>query len=185
MITLSDKIYAINTIIALALIVAFAYGPWQRLLVDVVRQKLFELRDELFDLARDGKIAFDAEPYILIRTFLNGTIRFADRVSIYRILFLIPSLRRAEAPPIDRVFVEVEDQDLRKKLSDKTKRALRLIEMLVWLRSPLLVALSAVAVVFAPAIAMAIALSQRLRRRVRHVGAIVRRQIEREACFDQ
>jgi hypothetical protein len=54
--------------------------------VDFTRQKLFKLRDDLFDLAVDGKLSFDSNAYGMCRKTLNGVIRYCHRLSIYRII---------------------------------------------------------------------------------------------------
>lgn len=55
---------------------------------DSLRQKLFALRDELFDYAADGNIDFGDPAYRLLRNFLNGTIRFAHKFSLLRLLMM-------------------------------------------------------------------------------------------------
>ena len=44
--------------------------------VDLFRHKMFKLRDELFDDAADGNIDFNSPAYQLLRTTMNGFIRF-------------------------------------------------------------------------------------------------------------
>jgi len=51
--------------------------------VDLFRQRLFALRDELFDLGRTSQIAFHHQAYGLLRTTINGYIRFAHRLSFF------------------------------------------------------------------------------------------------------
>lgn len=62
---------------------------WRTYRIDAVRQHLFALRDEVFDYACDGGIAFDHQAYKLLRTKLNGMIRFAHRVSFGRLLMSV------------------------------------------------------------------------------------------------
>ena len=50
--------------------------------VDVFRQDMFELRDKLFDFAREGGISFDDPAYRGLRSMCNGYIRFGHRISI-------------------------------------------------------------------------------------------------------
>ena len=54
--------------------------------LDVFRQKLFALRDELFDFAADGGIDFSDPAYLELRQDLNGLIRFAHKISMFRLL---------------------------------------------------------------------------------------------------
>jgi len=56
---------------------SIAYADYRR---DVYRQKLFGLRNELFDLAADGELSFETPAYRTLRTTLNGFIRFAHQL---------------------------------------------------------------------------------------------------------
>lgn len=70
---------------------------WRIYRVDATRQRLFELRDELFDYARYGEIAFEHFAYTFLRLRINGMIRFSHRISFARLLmslaFFCPSGR--------------------------------------------------------------------------------------------
>ena len=57
-------------------------GPYRWYRTDLFRQRLFALRDELFDLAADGHLAYDAPAYAQLRTTINGYIRFAERFGV-------------------------------------------------------------------------------------------------------
>ena len=52
------------TWLALAIAVAVYYGPMQTLLESTARNKLFRMRDELFDQAAAGETSFDSEEYL-------------------------------------------------------------------------------------------------------------------------
>jgi hypothetical protein len=54
--------------------------------VDALRQRLFAIRDELFDYAAEGNIDFDNNAYAFSRELLNGMIRFAHRISFSRLV---------------------------------------------------------------------------------------------------
>jgi hypothetical protein len=56
---------------------------------DCTRQKLFEVRDELFDYAADGNISFDDEAYLTARTTINGVIRFAHNASLTQLIMML------------------------------------------------------------------------------------------------
>jgi len=51
------------------------------------RQDLFCLRDELFDFAASGKISFDHRAYGVLRSCMNGYIRYGDRLTIWHGFF--------------------------------------------------------------------------------------------------
>jgi hypothetical protein len=61
---------------------AFWYFLWKPQRVDIFRQKLFVLREDLFDLAASGKVPFDHPAYTELRLLINGLIRFAHRASL-------------------------------------------------------------------------------------------------------
>ncbi len=63
--------------------------------VDVFRQKLFNLRGELFSLAASGKVDFDSPAYGMTRMTLNGFVRFAHRFSVTPALMMSWRMRRA------------------------------------------------------------------------------------------
>ena len=53
-------------------------------MLEFYRMDIFELRDELFDYAAEGNISFDNESYQLMRTLLNGYLRYAENLDISR-----------------------------------------------------------------------------------------------------
>jgi hypothetical protein len=54
---------------------------WRRYRLDVFRQNVFALRDELFDIAADGDIQFKDQAYGGLRRHLNATIRYGHRLN--------------------------------------------------------------------------------------------------------
>lgn len=50
---------------------------------------MFALRDELFDYAASGKISFSHPAYRLLRQSMNGYIRYAHRLSFFRLLLTV------------------------------------------------------------------------------------------------
>jgi hypothetical protein len=78
-------------------------GIWALLLwlyrdyrVDLFRQRMFTLRDELFDLARSGAVSFDHPAYGILRSTINGFIRFGDRATILDFLMFAVVLQPAD-----------------------------------------------------------------------------------------
>lgn len=69
------------------LIWATFYLSIRAYLVDQLRQELFAIRDDLFDFAADGGISFEDRTYRRLRQDLNSLIRFAHKVSMFRLLF--------------------------------------------------------------------------------------------------
>lgn len=57
--------------------------------LDSFRQDMFVVRDELFDYAADGNIAFDHPAYRLLRTQMNGFIRYGHHLTVFRGLLTV------------------------------------------------------------------------------------------------
>jgi hypothetical protein len=54
--------------------------------VDSFRQKMFCVRDELFDFAAQRKVAFDDPAYVLLRLQMNALIRYGHQLTVFRML---------------------------------------------------------------------------------------------------
>ena len=54
--------------------------------LDLFRQEVFSVRDELFDYAKSGNIDFSHPAYRLLRQSFNGFIRYAHRLTFYRVV---------------------------------------------------------------------------------------------------
>lgn len=77
------------SILAVAAIVAAAwvlFVEYPQTAVDATRNELFSLRDELFEVARSGVVAFDNPGYCASRDMLNGMIRYAHDVSALHLI---------------------------------------------------------------------------------------------------
>ena len=60
---------------------------------DVFRQIMFKLRDELFDEARKGTINFDDDAYVMLRSAINGFIRFGHKFNLMQVILLYVTLK--------------------------------------------------------------------------------------------
>jgi hypothetical protein len=76
----APAVTALSTAISLLLLWVLLYWFYRRYRVDYFRHNLFVLRSELFDHARKGELAFDAPAYTILRTTLNGFLRYAERI---------------------------------------------------------------------------------------------------------
>lgn len=76
-------VYMLITLIGLV-ILSFVYKQYKKAMLEFYRMDIFELRDELFDYAAEGNISFDNESYQLMRTLLNGYLRYAENLDISR-----------------------------------------------------------------------------------------------------
>lgn len=64
-------------------VLAVAYGVmYRRMKVDRFREDLFTLRDEVFDYMWKNDLPYDHPAYVVMRTNLNGAIRFSERLTI-------------------------------------------------------------------------------------------------------
>jgi hypothetical protein len=92
---------ALSTVISLA--VLWIYGCWiyRGFRDDLLRQDLFDLRDQLFDIAAAKEIEFNHPAYGLLRSTINGFMLAADRMSLTSlVMFSIagqPELRKAQS----------------------------------------------------------------------------------------
>lgn len=114
-----------------ALILWFVWhGPWRRACQERYRQKLFEVRDELFDFARQGGIPFTNPAYVALRSHINGMIRFSHRISVTRLATFILLQRYIgempqSRPPLETVLASVEDEETKaalKRISTKVRQ---------------------------------------------------------------
>lgn len=67
----------------------FAYTTvYRKFTVEVFRQKMFELRDSVFDYAAAGNMQFDHQAYQLLRTTMNGFLRYGHKISLFELFVL-------------------------------------------------------------------------------------------------
>ena len=98
--------------------------------IDLFRQRLFTLRDELFDTARDGALEFSHPAYKTTRALINGFIRFANRLGLLTLVMHRPyssheHLDAAGLTPFDRTWakqVETLSPDARARLTSIVSR---------------------------------------------------------------
>ena len=57
--------------------------------VDDFRQEMFALRDDLFDLAASGALPFDHPAYGMLRSTMNGFVRWADQLQLLQLMVLV------------------------------------------------------------------------------------------------
>jgi hypothetical protein len=84
-------------VLSLAAFVWLKLVPMQRL--DELRQQLFAVRDEMFDYAAAGNISFNDPAYVLLRTQMNGFIRFGHQITLFR-LVMSAGARRVSGTPL-------------------------------------------------------------------------------------
>lgn len=82
--------------------------------VDKFRQSMFAVRDEMFDYVSKNGISFDDPAYTLLRSTMNGFIRYAHKVSFLQ-LFLF-----------SRMTKEIDTTCLKDSFHDKWIEAIKL-----------------------------------------------------------
>lgn len=132
--------------VSVAAIGALVYGPWQATCTDIARQYCFAKRDRLFDLALAGRIDFRSNEYRAMRLSLEKTIRFCHEISIYRLLLLGLDRTSREGSihlsTLSKAASRVEDAETRKELEALAHGVEDMILLVIWMRSPLLWALT-------------------------------------------
>ncbi|MBI1346790.1 hypothetical protein GC163_10940 [bacterium] len=98
----------LSSLISCALIWILFFWFWRDYRLNRFRQTLFELRDDLFDLARSGKIDYSHPAYVMLRNTINGTIQFGHKFGILDFIAL------AVAAPKN----QLEVTSLRKELDE-------------------------------------------------------------------
>ena len=80
--TIEQAAEIVITFSSLALLWILYAWLYKGYIIDLYRQKMFILRDQLFDEALEGLISFDHPAYGTLRNTMNGYIRFAHRINI-------------------------------------------------------------------------------------------------------
>lgn len=86
---------ALSSVISLAGLAWLLLWLWRDYCIDAYRQRLFALRDELFDLASASAhgLSFPSPAYAQLRATLNGLIRFSSKVDLVAIGILSLRMR--------------------------------------------------------------------------------------------
>jgi hypothetical protein len=118
MINYADVIAALGTLSAFLL---FFYGPWQSAMTDIARQVVFEERDAVFDMAAEGKLAFDSKEYKVIRDSFNDLIRFAHELTWVRLV--VHWRGQKEIPDVQLALERIGDAGVRAEVTRHLRRA--------------------------------------------------------------
>jgi len=140
------NIYYFDLIYACLLLFIIFRILWRRYAVDRFREKLFGLRDVLFDLALKKKnLNFESEQYQKIEDIINKTIRYAHNISlldiiIFRILLKkrnidIESYETNYIKEISRLINKLNDDLIKKELEDIMNKYERAIIEYISIRS--------------------------------------------------
>ena len=80
-------IFQSSSALALLMVVFLVWRAHLR--TDEFRQRLFAIRDEIFDYANSGHIGFRDPAYQLLRNSMNGFIRYAHRLTFFQLMLTI------------------------------------------------------------------------------------------------
>ena len=129
---MNEQHILLASLISLASIVIMGFWLYRDYRVDTLRQQLFCLRDSLFDDAAAALVDFEHPAYGMLRTTLNGFIRFAHRVNFFHAIAVVFIFRRLrnELPPMfnERFETSIESLgDRQKELFQRYRFAMNLI----------------------------------------------------------
>lgn len=81
--------YIVVAAIIMVLVLWWFYSvEYRNYRIDLLRYRIFGIRQELFDLARSGRIAFDHPAYCLTRNYFNGMIRIGHKLSLTHLVLV-------------------------------------------------------------------------------------------------
>jgi hypothetical protein len=153
--TASDLSIAIPTLLSLIVLVFVVFTLWPEQRVDIFRQQMFALRDELFDFALEGGIEFDNPAYTQLRWLMNGFIRYAHNLTPYRTLMSYLRWKCTSKQAVqgwamawEEALNKVKDKETRDKLQEFHSRASMLVLSQLVLSPGLLITLTPLIVVF-------------------------------------
>ena len=107
---LEDALHVLRFCLVLFIAWLIWYQFWIPYRVDYFRQKLFKLRDELFEYANAGHVEFTHPAYTDLRLTINALIRYGHRVTIWRIVMSMVSLARSRNSHMANGYIEWKEQ---------------------------------------------------------------------------
>jgi hypothetical protein len=126
-------------------LVAVMFWLWPCVRLDVFRQEMFAVRDELFDYAASGKIEFNHPAYRLLRQSMNGFIRYGHRLTFFQVNLMVLYWKfGASQPPMDwtekwnLAIAAVNDERAKEALVKFHERSIMLVSERIILGSPIL-----------------------------------------------
>jgi hypothetical protein len=182
------EVLQLTSVLAVASLFIFKLLPARR--VDSFRQGMFAVRDELFDYAADGQIAFDDPAYLALRRQMNGMIRYGHQLTLFRAL-LGGLLKAVSNRPVDlswnheweSALAALKSDEQRKRMNAFHQQGLRLAARHLITGSPVLWCVITAAFLYLLLQGAATGFRQALRGAVQHVlsGPLDQRRIEEDA----
>lgn len=104
---MQSPIYLLSAVAAIvAMWFIWTYGI-RKMLLDLMRERLFEIRFELFRLGLSGELPFDSEAYRSIEILISGLLRFGHRIMFSTYMASLFETARAKK---DKDYVDVSQQ---------------------------------------------------------------------------
>jgi len=104
---MQNPIYLVSAVAS----ICGAYLVWslgiRKLFLDLMRERLFELRFDLFRLAMSGELSFENDAYRSLETLFNGLLRFGHRISFLTWVYSSRAIARAQQ---EKDYVNVSSQ---------------------------------------------------------------------------
>ncbi len=132
---------ALSSAFSISLLVAL-FKLWRDCQTDELRQELFQIRDELFDFARQREGGLDNPAYQWARVVLNSFIRYGHRFSVVRILLTAVMQMVAPAEKSGRSLrdtlkkFDVQDGPLQERIVGSFNKASLAITKFLFVSSP-------------------------------------------------
>ena len=143
---------AFASVLVLIFLVLLVRGPWNTVCTDYARQIMFECRDSIFDIAREGKISFDSTAYKEARLGIERNIRFAHELSVGRLVFFFSRLVKLNNRlPVERALDSVLDESVKAEIGNQVAKSQRVLLIMMLAKSPLLCILAAILFVLSKA----------------------------------
>lgn len=144
---MKDAWISLEACLTLSIFWLFWHYGWKRFALDQFRQRLFSIRDTMFDLAANNfaGLTLESRAYVSFRQALNNRIRFAHRLSFHHIWLAVVFGRNEDfnsMKPQSTLDIEaLTDPKLKERFEEfQGRAALALLEYMV-LTSPAFIAL--------------------------------------------
>ena len=140
---MNSYIAFLGSLVSILAIWILLFSVYQDYCVDSFRQKVFSLRDNLFDEAMRGRLPFDHKSYGMLRVTMNGTIRFAHKLNLGLLLYATVKRRAPQELTFHKKFGELlgdlDDEQKRIFMSYMNQLMILIIKHLL-ISSPILTA---------------------------------------------
>lgn len=137
-----DGVYLIINLLLLFGLLGFIYGPYQHLIINICRQRLFVVRDEIFDLALEGRMDFADPRYRTIRSSIETDIRYLHSTTLPRIVLAALFMKPSGGQSVVGAAIDaIEDPELRVELRSYRNISTFIVMGSAGLRSPFILTL--------------------------------------------